>query len=190
MWMVVGLGNPGSRYAETRHNAGFMVIDTLARRWGIALQVDADGRARRGRGLHADQPVQLVEPLVYMNRSGEVLDDVTPDDHVVAVYDDLDLPAGRLRIRPRGGTGGHNGVASLVERLGNEFARLRIGIGRPPVGVDAAEYVLAPLVGDDAQALRATAERACDAIEIMITEGTASAMSRFNAAPAATADPN
>lgn len=189
MWVVVGLGNPGPEYAHTRHNAGFMVVDVLARRWGIALELDADGRARRGRGTHASQPVLLLEPLVYMNRSGEVLDGVTAAEHVIAVYDDLDLPAGRLRIRLRGGSGGHRGVASLAERLGNEFPRLRIGVGRPPLGVEAADYVLAPLAAEDESQLSQAAERACDAIETMITEGPAAAMSRFNAAPASPADP-
>jgi PTH1 family peptidyl-tRNA hydrolase len=166
-----------------------MVIETLARRWHIPLATDADRRARRGRGMHVGEPVQLVEPLVYMNRSGDVLEDVTADDHVIAVYDDLDLPAARLRIRPRGGAGGHRGVASMIERLGADFARLRIGVGRPPAGVDPADYVLAPLAGDDLALLQQVAERACDAIETMITEGTATAMSRFNAAPATSADP-
>lgn len=189
MWVVVGLGNPGPEYEHTRHNAGFMVVDTLARRWGISLAVDADGRARRGHGAYARQPVSLLEPLVYMNRSGEVLEGVTPEDHVVAVYDDLDLPAGRLRIRLRGGAGGHRGVASLIERLGDGFSRLRVGVGRPPLGVEAAAYVLAPLATEGRQELSQIAERACDAIETMITEGPATAMSRFNAAPASPVDP-
>jgi PTH1 family peptidyl-tRNA hydrolase len=187
MWVVVGLGNPGSKYAQTRHNAGFMVVDQLAERWGVVLE--DDGRARRGRGHYAEQPVRLVEPLVFMNRSGEVLDDVTADDHVVAVFDDLDLPAGRLRIRRHGGTGGHLGVASLIERLGDAFARVRIGVGRPPLGVSPADYVLAPLAGEDRRVLLEAAARACDAIECVITEGPTAAMSRFNAAPTTSADP-
>jgi PTH1 family peptidyl-tRNA hydrolase len=189
MWVVVGLGNPGPEYEHTRHNAGFMVVDALARRWGIPLEIDADGRARRGRGAYAGQPVSLLEPLVFMNRSGEVLEAVTPTDHVIAIYDDLDLPAGRLRIRLRGGAAGHRGVASLIERLGDEFSRLRIGVGRPPLGVEAADYVLAPLAPEDRRELNEVAERACDAIETLITEGPAMAMSRFNAAPASPADP-
>ena len=181
MWMVVGLGNPGSQYEHTRHNAGFMVVDLLAERWGVALE--SDGRARRGRGEYLKQPIELIEPLVYMNRSGDVLNEVGSDDHVVAVFDDLDLPAGRLRIRPRGGTGGHRGVASLVERLGDTFIRVRIGVGRPPLGMEPADYVLAPLGVDDRRTLGQTALRACEAIECLITEGPAVAMSRFNAAP-------
>ncbi len=189
MWVVVGLGNPGPKYAHTRHNAGFMVVDALARRWDIALEVDADGRARRGAGRHAEHPVQLVQPLVYMNCSGEVLAPLAADDHVIAVFDDLDLPIGRLRIRLRGGAGGHRGVASMIERLGDEFSRVRVGVGRPPEGMAAADYVLAPLAVDDRLQLTDTAERACAAIESIITEGPALAMSRFNAAPASPADP-
>lgn len=188
MWVVVGLGNPGPEYARTRHNAGFMVVDSLARRWQIPLATDAEGRARRGAGAYAGHAVRLIEPLVYMNRSGEVLD-VAEDDHIVAAYDDLDLPAGRLRIRPDGGAGGHRGVASMIARRGGAFARVRIGIGRPPAGVDTADYVLQPMADSDRAVLLDAAERACEAIEVIITEGTAAAMSRFNAAPASSADP-
>lgn len=187
MWMVVGLGNPGSTYARTRHNVGFMVVDRLADRWGLVFE--SDGRARRARGGYADQPVQLVEPLVYMNRSGEVLEDLTPEDHVVAVFDDLDLPVGRLRIRPRGGTGGHRGLASMVTRLGETFTRVRVGVGRPPLGVSAADYVLAPLDDADRRALAGAAERACQAIECLITEGPAAAMNRFNSTPPTAVEP-
>jgi PTH1 family peptidyl-tRNA hydrolase len=188
MWVVVGLGNPGIRYAQTRHNAGFMVVDLLAERWGVPLA--EGGRSRRGRGRYAGQSVELVEPLVFMNNSGEVLDDVTSDDQVVAVFDDLDLAAGRLRIRPGGGAGGHRGVASLIGRLGNSFCRVRIGVGRPPHGVSAVDYVLEPLTGEDRTTLCAAVARACDAIECVITDGLAAAMSRFNAAPATPADPS
>lgn len=182
MWTVVGLGNPGPEYAHTRHNVGFMVVERLARRWGAALSRDADGRARRGQATCAGGPVRLVEPLTYMNRSGEVLDVASDPTAVIAVFDDLDLPAGRLRIRLRGGTGGHRGVASLVDRLGDGFVRLRIGVGRPPAGVDAASYVLEPLPDDAARVLDDACERACEAIELIITEGAGVAMNRFNAA--------
>lgn len=189
MWVVVGLGNPGPEYADTRHNAGFMVVDALAKRWHIALAVDADNRARRGRGAYAGHAVQLIEPLLYMNRSGDVLDGLTADDSVIAAYDDLDLPAGRLRIRPHGGAGGHRGVASLIANLGDAFTRLRVGVGRPPEGVDAADYVLTPVVGAERQALSEAAERACDAIEVIITQGVGAAMNRYNAMAISSADP-
>jgi PTH1 family peptidyl-tRNA hydrolase len=128
--------------------------------------------------------------MTFMNRSGEVLDEVTASDAVIAVHDDLDLPEGRLRIRPRGGSGGHRGVASLIERLGDDFTRLRIGVGRPPVGVDAVDHVLAPLTPEAACALGPVTERACEAIESIITQGPEIAMSRFNAAPAVSTEPS
>ena len=183
MWTVVGLGNPGPTYEGTRHNAGFMVVDRLAARWEIALA--DDGRARRGDGRYSDEPVRLIQPLVFMNRSGEVLDAVTSEDHVIAVFDDLDLPAGRLRIRSDGGSGGHRGVSSLIDRIGEFFTRIRIGVGRPPAGMSAADYVLAPLGDRDLVVLEGTTSRACDAIECVITEGPAAAMGRFNAATSA-----
>lgn len=186
MWVVVGLGNPGREYALTRHNAGFMVIDSLAKRWHVSLATDR--HACRGRGTYAGHPVQLLQPLTYMNRSGDVLE-ISDEDAVIAAFDDLELAPGRLRIRPRGGAGGHRGVASMIDRLGEGFARVRIGIGRPPAGVETADYVLQPMCERDLQVLHAAVERACDAIETIITEGTAAAMSRFNAAPASSADP-
>jgi len=182
MWTVVGLGNPGPRYENTRHNVGFMVVERLARRWDATLQVDADGRARRAEATFADRPTRLVQPLVFMNRSGMVLDVSVMGPDVIAIYDDLDLAEGRLRIRPRGGTGGHRGVASLIERLGEQFTRLRVGVGRPPAGMDPAEYVLEPLSPDAATLLGRACDRACEAVESIITEGPGAAMNRFNAA--------
>lgn len=181
MWVIVGLGNPGAEYAQTRHNIGFMVVETVARRWAIAMH-DGGPALRVGRGCVAGQPVLLAEPQTFMNRSGEALAQyrLNVDDELVAVYDDIDLPAGQLRVRPRGGAGGHRGVASIIEHFGPEFARVRVGIGRPPEGCDAADYVLAPLSPAALGAVRAAVERASDALECVISRGTAAAMSRVN----------
>lgn len=181
MWVIVGLGNPGVEYAQTRHNAGFLVVDTLVRRWGIALHSAGDA-LRVGRGCVGGQAVMVVEPQTFMNCSGTALAQLPRevDDALVVVYDDLDLPAGQLRIRRRGGSGGHRGVASIVEQVGPAIARVRVGIGRPPHGADAAAYVLAPLSAADLIALRAGAERAGDAVEYLISDGVEAAMSRFN----------
>ncbi len=181
MWVIVGLGNPGAEHAHTRHNVGFMVVETVAQRWSIALH-DASPALRVGRGRVAGQPVLLAEPQTFMNRSGEALAQYPreADDGLIVVYDDIDLVAGQLRIRPRGGSGGHRGVASIIEHFGPEFARVRVGIGRPPLGGGAADHVLAPLLPAERIALRADVERASDAVECLMREGTDAAMNRFN----------
>jgi len=187
--LVVGLGNPGPEYADTRHNVGFRIVERLAERHGIALR-----RERRFHGLFGDGVVRgvatgLLEPQTFMNLSGRAvvaavdalpLGDLASD--LVVVYDDLDLPFGRLRVRPGGGAGGHNGLGDIQERLGrNDFARLRFGIGRPPPGEDPVEYVLAPFDAAQAAALDERLAQAADAVEAILAEGVAAAMNRFNA---------
>jgi peptidyl-tRNA hydrolase, PTH1 family len=183
MWAVVGLGNPGAEYARSRHNVGFMVVKMLAERWRVPLK---DGATLRyGHGSVSGRSTLLVQPQTFMNRSGEVILalGLSPDDIMVIVYDDLDLPVGQLRIRPRGGSGGHRGVASIVERCGGEFVRVRVGIGRPPADIDPAEHVLAPLSEPEWSTLRDSAARASDAVECILAEGPAAAMNRFNVRP-------
>jgi PTH1 family peptidyl-tRNA hydrolase len=181
MWVIVGLGNPGASYADSRHNVGFTTVDALARRWRIVL--NPHGSARVGSGIVAGQPAVLVEPQTYMNRSGEALAELdvsAPDDHMLVVHDDLDLPAGNLRIRQHGGSGGHRGVASIVERYGMEFVRVRVGIGRPPAGVVVSDHVLNPPAADEQAVLQESIARACAAIESVLGDGLATAMNRFN----------
>lgn len=190
MWVVVGLGNPGPRYAHTRHNAGFLVVDSLARRWRIPMELDVSGRLRHGSGTIRDRAVMLMQPQTYMNCSGEpIAGAIAADDQVIAVFDDLDLPEGGLRVRGGGGAGGHRGVASLLEHVGDRFLRVRVGIGRPSAGEDVAAYVLEPLAADAAQRLADAAERAADAIECVLVEGLSAAMNRFNARPASASAP-
>lgn len=181
MWIIVGLGNPGAEYAQTRHNIGFMVVETVARRWGIALR-NASPALRLGQGVGAGHPVLLAEPQTYMNRSGEALAQYPrgADDALMVVYDDIDLPSGRIRVRERGGSAGHRGVASIVEHFGGEFVRVRVGIGRPPEGDDAAAYVLAPMSAPELEILRADVERAGDAVGCIVCHGPQVAMDRFN----------
>jgi PTH1 family peptidyl-tRNA hydrolase len=181
MWIILGLGNPGPDYACTRHNAGFMVVDILARRWRITLQ-PATAAVHMGRGAMNGHPILLAEPQTFMNRSGGALAELPHDvdDRLLVLYDDLDLPAGQLRVRPRGGSGGHLGVASIAEQVGPAFARVRVGIGRPPHDVDTATYVLAPLSETEREAMCAAAERAADAVETVVADGVEAAMSRFN----------
>jgi len=170
----VGLGNPGRRYALTRHNAGHMVLDELFRRHG--------GRWRRARRAEAAEvsvegrEAVLLKPATFMNESGEALSGYRAEDLIV-VHDDLDLPAGTVRVKVGGGAGGHNGLRSVISRVGNGFVRVRVGIGRPPEGADVTGYVL----GRMDRAAREAIPRAADAVEAVLEEGPEAAMNRFNA---------
>lgn len=184
---VFGLGNPGEKYAATRHNVGFMVVDTLARR--------LHGRFRHlpermvCRREFAGRDLVLVKPLLFMNESGIVVRDQLqrePDDFLV-VYDDIALPFGRLRIRPRGSDGGHNGIGSIIYRLGRDsFPRLRVGVDAPAEGEDAIDWVLGEFPPDRQAALPELLDRAADACITVVTQGLAKAMNKYNPAPDST----
>ena len=185
MKLIVGLGNPGRRYRETRHNVGWEVISRLARRARIAVD-EEDGFSDVGRGAIGGTRVILARPQTYVNVSGEAVRDLRrrhrlrPQD-IVVVVDDLDLPLGRLRLRASGSAGGHNGLKSIIEALGTtEFPRLRVGIGRPAEGVDPADHVLTRFTSDEQAVVDAALDRAAEAIETAITEGIETAMNRFN----------
>lgn len=188
MKLVVGLGNPGPEYEDTRHNAGFRVVERLAARHAVALARERGVRGRFGTGRIAGHAAALLLPETWMNRSGRAVEaaiDAHPLDpaaDLLVVYDDLDLPFGRLRLRPGGGAGGHNGLGDIQERLGrSDFARLRFGIGRPPSGVDPVEYVLSPWSAEEAASLGGHLDRAADAVELALAEGVQRAMNRVNA---------
>lgn len=190
MRLVVGLGNPGPEYEHTRHNVGFRVAERFAARHAIALAPEKRLQGRFGCGRFGGTQLGVLVPLTWMNRSGGAVvaaidaHPLDPASDLLVVYDDLDLPFGRLRLRPGGGAGGHNGLADIQERLGrNDFARLRFGIGRPPAGEDPIEHVLARWTPEETEQLGARIEAACDAIEIALREGVAQAMNRVNAAP-------
>ncbi|RIL06682.1 MAG: aminoacyl-tRNA hydrolase [Proteobacteria bacterium] len=190
MRLVVGLGNPGPEYEATRHNVGFLVVERLAARHGIALAPAKRLFGRFGVGRIAGVETGVLEPLTFMNRSGRSVcaaidaHPLDPASELVVVYDDLDLPFGRLRLRPSGGAGGHNGLADIQQSLGrSDFARLRFGIGRPAPGVDPVDHVLAPFTADEAARLAPDLERAADAIEAVLAEGVGAAMNRFNRDP-------
>lgn len=190
MNLIVGLGNPGRRYRGTRHNMGAEVVDRLARRAGIAIDEDA-GFARVGRGRIAGRRVLLAKPQTYVNVSGEAVRDLRrrhrlrlPD--IFVVVDDLDLPLGRIRLRAEGSAGGHNGLRSIIEALGTtEFPRLRVGVGRPPAGIDPADHVLTRFSPEEHEVLDAVLDRAAEALEAAVVEGVEAAMNRFNARAAA-----
>ena len=189
MKLVVGLGNPGAEYENTRHNVGFRIVERVAARHRIALRHDRQLHARFGLGRIAGSEAALLEPQTYMNLSGRAVlaaVDAHPVDlatDLLVVYDDLDLPFGRLRLRASGGAGGHNGIGDIQQQLGrHDFARLRFGIGRPPAGEDPIAHVLAPFSADEESRLGAHLDAASDAIELTLAEGVARAMNRVNAA--------
>jgi len=189
--LVVGLGNPGPRYAPTRHNVGFRVVDWLATRSGIALDEERFG-GRFGRGRLAGEDAGLLEPLTWMNLSGDAVVEALaelpvgpPADDLLIVVDDVDLPFGRLRLRPAGGGGGHRGLDHVLERLGTrDVPRLRFGIGRPEGDGDTRDWVLTPFSPDEERALEEHLPRAADAIEAAFSEGLAAAMNQYNTDPA------
>ncbi|MEC4687645.1 MAG: aminoacyl-tRNA hydrolase [Nitrospirota bacterium] len=184
MRLIVGLGNPGARYDLTRHNVGAAVLGLAATRWRVALTPLGD--ALRGSGSLGPVEVTLAAPVAWMNQSGPVVKALlaelalTPGDLLV-VHDDLDLEVGRLRIKRDGGSGGHQGILSVITALGtNQFCRLKIGIGRPSPGTDAAEYVLSTFFPDETPLLQASLERAPLALECLLLDGLDAAMTRFN----------
>jgi PTH1 family peptidyl-tRNA hydrolase len=187
MRLVVVLGNPVSRYRLTRHNLGFMVVDQLADRWRVAVGGKRHD-AETGTSEHAGTRVVLAKPQTFMNLSGESvaklrrLYRLEPRD-ILAVYDDLDLPFGKIRLRGDGGAGGHNGVASLISVLGKGFPRLRIGIGRPPGGADPVGYVLEPFTTEEHGELDAIVDRAAESVESWLEHGLEASMNVANRRP-------
>jgi PTH1 family peptidyl-tRNA hydrolase len=183
-YAIFGLGNPGRRFAGTRHNAGAMAVDVLGRRHRIRLW-RRRFRSACGRGRVGGRDVWLVKPRTYMNLSGYAVAAATEElgigpARILVISDDIDLPPGKIRLREKGSAGGHKGLQSIIDELGTQnFARLRVGVGAPSDD-DAAAYVLAPFDPGDADALAAALERAADAAEKWLAEGAARAMTAFN----------
>jgi len=182
--LIVGLGNPGISYAQTRHNAGMWVVERAAVRWSIRLY--KRGMAHRGSGRLGAELIELAGTLDFMNVTGPPLKGLlrelklTPDN-LVLVHDDLDLEPGRLRIRLGGGHGGHNGIKSVVEALGTpQFVRIKIGIGRPAPRQDSADYVLESVTKEEMDVFEPCLERAVDAVECVTHRGVEVAMNQFN----------
>lgn len=187
MKFVVGLGNPGKKYQATRHNLGFRVVDELAARQSITVQKEICG-VLTGHWVQAGETILLGKPQTYMNRSGLAVGELlryfhgTPD-HLVLIYDDVDLPFGRIRIRTQGSAGGHRGLVSVIENLaGVPFSRIRIGIGRPPEGVETADYVLQPFDPEQSAQLEDLVHKAADAVMALLNDGPEVAMRGFNRA--------
>ena len=182
--LVIGLGNPGPEYAHTRHNVGFMVVDLLAESLGATYWKDQAGAKAAKVRLGNDELV-LAKPQAFMNVSGKAVKRLVeaygvPVDEVVVVHDDLDLPEGDVRAKSGGGHGGHNGLRSLHDAVGDAYLRVRVGIGRPPGRMDPADYVLEPLRGEKLERLQESVPTAAQAVLDVIEHGIDAAMSDHN----------
>jgi PTH1 family peptidyl-tRNA hydrolase len=182
--LVIGLGNPGPDYAHTRHNAGFLVVDLLASTLGGSYWKDEAG-AKTTRVRLGDEDVVLAKPQAFMNVSGKAVRRLVeaygvPLGEVVVVHDDLDLPEGDVRAKSGGGHGGHNGLRSLHEAVGDDYMRVRVGIGRPPGRMDPADFVLEPLRGEKLERLEGSVPTAAQAVIDVLEHGIDAAMSEHN----------
>lgn len=183
MKIIVGLGNPGREYKDTRHNAGFMAVEELARRFPVERQ-DSKFDAIIGHIRIGTEKVLLVKPLTYMNLSGRAVQGIMRFykldlDELMVVYDDMDLPTGKLRIRPKGGTGGHKGMASISTHMGSQdFPRMRVGIGRPQY--DTVDWVLGRFKGEEKEEIQAAVKKAADALETWVRDDINRAMNTYN----------
>ncbi len=187
LFCIAGLGNPGPQYQETRHNAGFLVIDQLAQKTGIKLNKN-EFNSLYGKTLLGDQDTMLVEPQTFMNLSGQAVSSIMsyfkiPIERLLVIYDDLDLPLGKIRFRLSGSPGGHKGLTSIIQMLGTqEIPRLRVGIGRPPNNQAVPDYVLSSFNGAEKKIFFNSIERAAIATSYFVTDGPDYVMNHFNRA--------
>ena len=186
MYIIAGLGNPGKQYEGTRHNIGFAVIDELADAYNINMDM-AKHKGICGKGMIGSNKVLLVKPQTFMNNSGEclreVLDYYKEDvDNVLVIYDDICLDVGRLRLRPKGSAGGHNGIKSIIAHLGTEeFSRIRVGVGDKPKNYDIADWVLGHFPKEQLDDVRAGIDKAVKAVPVVLDRGIEEGMNEFNA---------
>ena len=187
MKLIVGLGNPGKRYERTRHNLGFWVVDRLAQQHRVEVKKKLCD-ALVGEWCDDGERIVLAKPQTFMNRSGLTVKGLLHEyygaaENLLIAYDDLDLPFGRIRIRVKGSAAGHRGILSILENLGDApFSRLRVGIGRPPGGVDPADYVLSPFDSEEAAEVDKVVGRAAEALDCILREGSQRAMELYNRA--------
>jgi PTH1 family peptidyl-tRNA hydrolase len=185
MKIIVGLGNPGRKYERTRHNAGFMAVDALAGNLKLDLAQEKY-HALIAKGRIGPDEALLVKPQTFMNESGRSVGAILRYTYansadLVVVHDELDLPLGSVRVKIGGGHGGHNGLRSIIEHIGTpDFVRVRVGVGRPAPGFDAADYVLSPFSAEERKAATEALEKAAEAVKAVVLEGAVKAMNRFN----------
>ena len=184
-WLIVGLGNPGREYSGSRHNVGYMCISHIAKKWGIRLS-DRRRTAVIGQGHSYGKPVVLAKPRTFMNNSGDAVSYLFSRfsgsaDALIVIYDDIDLPVGKLRIRPSGGTAGHNGIQSIIDSIGTDmFIRIRIGIGRPLEGSDKIQHVLSDIPVEEIPSIRTGISMATEAVAYILSNDMQGAMNYFN----------
>ena len=185
-WLVVGMGNPGEKYENTRHNVGFLTVDQLADRANVPVQ-KLKHRALTNTAEVGGVRVLLMKPVTYMNLSGEAVGEAArvykiPPDRVLVISDDVSLPLGKLRVRKSGSAGGHNGLKSIIQHLGtDQFPRLKVGVGgKPHPDYDMADWVLGKLQGEDKKAMDEAARRAAQAVECLLSQGMDKAMNQYN----------
>lgn len=182
---IVGLGNPGRKYESTRHNVGFSAIDILSAKYGIRVN-RLKHKALTGDGIIKGEKVILVKPQTFMNLSGESINEIAewyklPMENLIVMYDDVDLPVGTIRIRPKGSSGTHNGMRSVIYQLrSDEFPRIRIGIGKAPEEWDLADYVLSRFNAEEAVKVAKSIERAAEAAAAIVQSGIETAMNLYN----------
>ncbi len=192
MKAIVGLGNPGEKYAGTRHNVGFAVVDAIARRAAVRFET-APAEALIARWRRPDEAVLLVKPLTFMNNSGQAIGELTryfkiDVGDLLVMVDEVQLPLGRIRARARGSAGGHNGLKSAIAHLGDQFARLRLGVGRGEQWRNLADHVLARFDTDEAAEVERMIARAADAADTFITSGIEAVMNGYNGGDPATTE--
>ena len=185
LYLVVGLGNPGREYQNTRHNIGFMAVDAFARSVNVTFS-KVQSKALITKTTLENSQLILAKPQTYMNLSGQAVSGLLnyykiPKEHLIVIHDDIDLPLGTIRIRPGGGSAGQKGIGSIIEKLGSqEFARIRLGVGRPQGQMDAAAFVLLPIAKEDMEFLPVLFSKVNEAIRQFITNGLDAAMNNYN----------